>query len=125
MRNCLNYLEISNTAPTLVVGTSATLTIVPTALENKDRYALRYCVRWNGAQGNEALLLSVNGTVYPVLDLAGNPVVVSQVRRREKLIFAFSNITSTTPAVTPHFTVLGCLAHKCVQTPVTTAAAAV
>jgi len=118
MRPCPNYLEIQSVA--LTIGTSATITVVPTALENKDRYVLRYCVRWNGAQGNEALLLSVNGTVYPVLTLGGNPVLVSEVRRRELLKLVFSNITSTTPAITPHFTVLNCLASKCIQSPVTT-----
>jgi len=115
--NCREeFLEVQSIA--LTQGTSATVTAVPTALENKDRYKLRYCnLQFTDALGNEALLIIVNGTTYPVLTKLGNPVLLGQLRRRELLYLVFSNITATTPAVAPHFTLCNDIYCKCLRTP--------
>lgn len=119
MARCVDYLDIQTA--TLVQGTSATITCVPTALENDDRYLLRYYVKWTDAIGNESLLISVGGTVYPVLNKRGNPVTIGKLRRRELLYLTFSNITSATPAVTPHFTCGNEMCPQIIHTPPITA----
>lgn len=102
---------------TLVQGTSATLIVAPTALEHGDDFKLRYCVKFQDATGAEVLLISINGVIYPVLDKWGNPVTIGRLRRRELLCLHFSNITSATPVIVPHFTLLNKLFCQTIITP--------
>jgi hypothetical protein len=119
-RRCdVDYLEVQGVA--LLQGLSATITAVPTSLENKDKYILRYCVKWTGAIGTESLLISVGGKLYPVLTKLGNAVAIGRLRRRELLYLVFSNVSTVTPVVAPHFTLCNELHPICVRTPDITA----
>jgi len=101
----------------LVQGTSATITVVNTSLENEDGYKLRYCLKWTNATGAENLFITVNGTTYPVLTKFGNPVTIGRLRRRELLCLIFSNLTDTTTGTVPHFTLLNNLFCQAIVTP--------
>jgi hypothetical protein len=120
--NNVKHLEV--TGATLVQGTSATLTVANTTLNNRDRCGLRYNVTFTDAIGTEPLLITTNGTTYPVLSKLGNPVAIGKLRRREPLYLVFSNITSTTPAVSPHFTLCNDIHCQCIVTPPIAATAA-
>ena len=110
-----DWLRVINA--TLVQGTSATIVVAPTALEHGDYFKLRYCVKFSDATGAEPLLLSIAGVIYPALDKWGNPVTIGMLRRRELLCMRFSNITTTTPTVSPHFTLFNKLFCQSIVTP--------
>lgn len=118
----VDILEVQNAA--LVQGTSATIIVVPTSLENKELYKLRYCIKWSDATGAEVLFISVGGTVYPVLDCDGEPVRIGKLRRRMLLCLKFINFTSTAPVINPHFRLLTKLCPLCLRTPEVTATVA-
>lgn len=103
---CVERLVKSNVAPVLVPGATATITLFDTSLEAFQKYALRYCVRWADASGNEALQLTVNGTTYGVLTPLGVPAVVSEIRRREVLRLKFIPTVTAPVAIPSHFVIL-------------------
>lgn len=96
-RHCL---EVENA--TLVIGTSATITMAPETYTNKDKYEFRYCVDFDGATGAEVLSINNGTTSYPVWDSDGEPVKIGRLRRGEVLRMTFIS------TATAHFTVDCC-----------------